>query len=885
LEEEAVRVVRRLLKVGLTVIIVLALAVTGLLAWVTGRALPQAAGTLRLAGLHASVQVMRDVNGIAHVVADEPHDLFMAQGYVHAQERFWQMEVWRHIGAGRLAELFGPDALDRDRFIRTLGWRQAGQRDLDASSPDTRAALQAYADGVNGWIEQHRGSLGLPFVLEGLTFGRGGGLGGYDPEPWTPLDSTTWSKVQAWNLGGNLDREIFRLRVDARLGDRRLTDALLPPYPSDGPIEVPTGATGAGGAAGVGSPATNAPAASGRPAIPTATDQRVVDGWRRLGAVATGLLATAGLDGSGGLHGSGGLDDGIGSNNWVVGPSKSATGHALLANDPHLGLDMPSVWFMNGLHCRTVGKSCPYDVAGVSFPGVPAVILGHNARIAWGATNVGPDVEDLFEEKVDPADPSHYLFRGTSTPFTVRHETIHVANGPDVEIDVRSTGHGPVISDVDDDLKATGALYSLRWTAIAEPDQLLDTFFGIDRAANWGDFRSALAVYGTPSQNFIYADVDGHIGLQVPGRIPIRQDPGDLGDRPVPGWDGLHEWLGFARYEDLPHVLDPPAGRIVTANAAPVDGTFPIYMGRDWDPGYRAQRITELLDGAASSGGVTLDTMRSIQTDPKVGRAALVVGHLDVAVPTTEDGRTVLQRIRAWDSTCTVESQGCAAYMTFEYRLLRGLFDDELGNDLARDYNGGSPSWQALIALLGDPSASWWDDRSTTDRHETMPDVLGTALDAAGSALRAELGDPDGWTWGREHTITFQEATLGQGGLGPVNWYLNRGSYPVAGAAGAVDNTYYRFEAAYFDPDDPAYRPGGLRTVFDVTNGPSYRLAIDMGDLDGAGIVTTTGQSGNPFDRHYGDLIDSWLAGRLIPLSFSSAALNATATSTLSLTP
>ncbi len=865
------RVVRRLLKLALVVVIVLILVVSGLLTWITARAFPQAGGTLRLAGLHAPVQVMRDANGIAQIIADDPHDLFMAQGYLHAQERIWQMEVWRHIGAGRLAELFGPTALERDRFIRTLGWRQAGQRDLDATSADTRAALQAYADGVNGWIDQHRGSLGLPFVLEGLTFGKGGGLGGYDPEPWTPLDSTTWSKVQAWNLGGNLDREIFRLRVDARLDDGRLTDALFPPYPANGPVEIPAVSL---------HPGRTATVVSG-PTRTTAAGPGVADGWRRLGAIASSLLAGTGLDASGG----GGMDDGIGSNNWVVAPSKSATGHALLANDPHLGLDMPSVWYMNGLHCRTVGPACPYDVVGVSFPGVPAVILGHNARIAWGATNVGPDVQDLFEEKVDPGDPGHYLFRNASVPFTVRHETIHVANGPDVGIDVRSTGHGPVISDVDDRLKASGALYSLRWTAIAEPDQLVDTFFALDRAANWEDFRAALSVYGTPSQNFIYADVDGHIGLQVPGRIPIRQDAADRGDRPVPGWDGLHEWLGYARYDDLPRSFDPPSGRIVTANAAPVEPAFPIYLGRDWDPGYRAQRITDLLDGAASSGGVTLETMRSIQTDTKVGRAALVVGHLDVAGPATEDGRTVLQRIRAWDGTCTVESQGCAAYMTFEYRLLRGIFDDELGNDLARDYNGGSPSWQALIALLGDPTATWWDDRSTPDRHETLPDVVSAALDAAGAALRAELGDPGGWTWGRLHTITFQEATLGQGGLGPLNSYLNRGSYPVAGAAGAVDNTYYQFRTAYQDPSDPAYRPGGLKAVFDVTNGPSYRLAIDMGDLDGAGIVITTGQAGNPFDRHYGDLIDAWLAGGQVPLPFTPEALRAATTTTLTLSP
>ena len=877
------RLVRRALKVVLAFLLVTVIVSGALLAWVTARALPQGDGSFKLAGLHAPVTVTRDVNGIAQIVAEDPHDLLMAQGYVHAQERFWQMEVWRHIGAGRLSELFGKSTLDKDRFIRTLGWRQAGQRDLDAASPATRAGLEAYAAGVNRWIDGHRGSLGLPFVLEGLMFGRGGGIGGYDPEPWTPLDSATWSKVQAWNLGDNLDREIFRLRADATLGDPALTDQLFPAYPSDGPIEVPTAAgDGAEPASTTASTTPDATPIAPQRAIgrDAAIDRNGAAGWGRLGALAGSLLDVAGLNGSAGAS----VDDGIGSNNWVVAPWKSATGHALLANDPHLGLDMPSVWFMNGLHCRTVGPACPFDVVGVSFPGVPSVILGHNARIAWGATNVGPDVEDLFEEKVDPADASHYLFRGSSQAFTVRHETIHVANGPDVELDVRSTGHGPVISDVDDDLKATGAVYSLRWTATAESDRLLDSFFAIDTARNWDDFRAALAVYGAPSQNFVYADVDGHIGLQVPGRMPIRADKRDLGDRPVPGWDGLHEWVGYVPYDRLPRLFDPPAGRIVTANAAPVDTSFAAFLGREWDPGYRARRIAELLD-AAGTGGVMPDAMRAIQADTRVLRAPLVVAHLADAAPRTADGTEVLRRIRGWDSTCGVESEGCAAYMAFEYRLLRGLFDDELGNDLARDYVGSPPSWQALIAILGDPASPWWDDRTTTNRTETMADIVGAALDSAGAGLRAELGDPGGWTWGRLHTITFQEATLGAGGIGPIDWYLNSGPFPVAGAAGAVDNTYYEFKSAYYDPEDPTYRPGGLLAAFDVTNGPSYRLVVDMGDLDGAGIVITTGQSGNPFDRHYSDLIDDWLACRQVGLPFSPAAVEKSAVSTLTLTP
>jgi len=885
--EEPVRIVRGALAVAVVLLLVVVIAVVGLLAAITGRALPQAGGTLQLSGLHAPVTVARDASGIAQISADDPHDLFMAQGYVHASERFWQMEVWRHIGAGRLSELFGPSEIATDRFVRTLGWREAAQRDLDAASPEAKAALQAYADGVNAWIDAHRGALSLPFVVIGAKAGLGGGLGGYNPEPWTPLDSATWSKVQAWNLGGNFDSEVFRLAADARLGDPTLTNELFPPYPAGAPIEVPTGAPGSGGAGapGGGTAAAAGPSGAGSSASVTGARSSALisadlsAGWSDLGTIATGLLAVAGLDNAGGTLGG----HGIGSNDFVVAPSKSASGHALLANDPHLGLDMPSVWYMNGLHCRVVSAACPYDVVGVSFPGVPAVILGHNATIAWGATNVNPDVEDLFQEKADPADPTHYLFRGQSLPFTVRHEVIKVAGAPDVTFDVRSTGHGPIVSDVSDRLKATGALYSLRWTATAEPDRIVDSFLALDRATDWTDFRAALSVYGAPSQNFVYADVSGNIGLQIPGLVPIREDPTDRGDRPVPGWDGLHEWTGYVKYDDLPRLYDPPSGIIATANAAAVDAKFPYFIGQEWDPGYRVARITSLLTGAAAHGGVSQATLSAIQLDPSVGRAPLVIDQLGQAAPTTADGATVLARIRSWDDRCTVDSPGCAAYMTFEYRLLRGLFDARLGA-LARDYVGSTESWQAAIALLADPTNPWWDDPSTAV-HETASSVIAKALDAAGADLRSTYGDPASWTWGREHTITFREPTLGSSGIGPLEWYFDSGPFPVGGAAGAVDNTYSQYSVAYPDPSDPTFVPEGVSGVFAVTNGPSYRLTIDMGAIDAARIVISSGQSGNPFDRHYGDLIGDWLVGRTEPLPFSATAIARATVTTLTLQP
>ncbi len=876
------RILGRLLSILLVLLIVLIVATGGLLVWVNHRSLPTTSGTLKASGLTAPVTVTRDATGIINITATTPHDLFLAQGYVHAQERFWQMEVWRHIGAGRLSELFGPTTLKEDEFIRTMGWRQAAQRDLEAATPELKADLQAYADGVNDWLAANKGQLGLAFVIEGLKAGLGGGVGGYDPEPWTPLDSATWALVQAWSLGDNFDSEIFRVLADAKLSDPARTDELTPPYPASGPVIVPAGEPGSGGAGATGAaPSTTAKAALPVPDVQTLTADQA-DGLRALAALGQSIAASAGIDPAQGLVG----DHGVGSNNWVVAGSKSASGHALLANDPHLGISLPSVWIMNGLHCQVVSAACPFDVTGVSFPGDPLVILGHNERIAWGATNLGPDVEDLFIEKPDPNNPANYLFKGSSLPFQVRTETIKVAGASPVTLTVRSTGHGPIVTDVDDRLKGLPTLYALRWTATAEPNGALDSFLGLDKAKSYADFRAALSVYGAPAQNFVYADVDGNIGYQAPGLIPVRQDKSDHGDRPVPGYDGLHEWTGMIPYDDLPRVYNPPSGYIVSANNELVDSSYPFFIAQDWDPGYRAARITELLKADIAHGGVTLDEMSAIQTDTTVLRAALITPYLKGISASSGDGNAILGAIDGWDGTCSVDSRGCAAYMAFEEQLERRLWDDDLGS-LAREYVGSTASWQGLIALLAKPNDPFWDDITTTNRKETQADILSAALDGAGAALHSSLGaDPTTWTWGRLHTATFREVTLGESGIAPLEWYFDKGPYPVAGAAGAVDATYYQFSVGYPDPYDSTVSAAtDLRSLFEMTNMPSYRLDVDLGKLDEARIVITTGQSGNPGDPHYSDLIDDWRLGRQVPLPFSPAAQRASTVTTLDLTP
>ncbi len=851
----------RFLVVGLVVIVLGGLLLgVGAIAWITGRSLPQTTGELRVNGLRAEVTVARDDHGIAHITATDPHDLFLAQGYVHAQERMWQMEVWRHIAAGRVAELFGEGSIDTDRFIRTLGWRQAAERDLAAASPTVRSVLDAYAQGVNAWLDTNRGNLGLAYLVTGAT-----------PEPWTPLDTVSWGKVQAWNLGGNMDSELFRYLADSQLGDPALTDELTAPR-EFGPVIVPSGSDDV--------------LASGllrTPRRSTTLSPAAAAAWSDVASLGGEALRLAGLDAGGGGLAS---DHGIGSNSWVVRPELSLSGGALLANDPHLGISMPSIWFINGLHCATVDDACPYDVAGVSFPGVPGVVLGHNARIAWGATNADPDVQDLVIETVDPTDPSRYLGPdGTSLPFTTRTEEILVDGGETVALDVRETIHGPILNDVDDRL-VDAPLMALRWTGIhadAGPDRTLEAFLGLNVADDWDDFRASLSLYGAPSQNFVYADVDGRVGYQLPGYVPIRSDPNDRGERPVSGSDGSGEWIGRIPFDDLPRLQDPTDGWIVTANNAIVDEAYPTFLGQEWDPGYRAERIIDLLNSYADDGA-TLDEMGTIQVDSVPVRARDIGFLLAGATPETEDGQALARAIEDWTGDCEVDSVGCAAYMTWEYRVLRALFDDDLGK-LARDYVGSPFSWVMLYRLLEDTSSTWWDDR-TTAAIETADQVVVRAMDLAGADLRAAFGDPADWTWGRLHTATFEEATIGaSSGIGPLEWYFNKGPFAVAGAAGTPNAQYYRFREAYPDPADPEHVPVGVDELFAVTNLPSYRLLINMGDLDGARIVSTTGQSGNPFDAHYGDMIEPWRVGGNVALPFSPSAIDAATVAELHLTP
>lgn len=821
------RITRVLLSI-LIVIVVLTVTVAGVgVVWVR-QPFPQTSGEIRLSGLQGRVEIIRDRFGVPHVYADTPEDLFFAQGFAQAQDRFFQMEFWRRIGQGRLAELFGPGALAQDRFIRTLGWRRVAEQEAAQLDPETRRALERYAEGVNAYALSNADRLGLEFRVLGLIGRR------WQPEPWQPVHSLTWGKVMAYNLGGNMEAELARMAL-MRRGGPALVEAVIPPYPADAPFIVNAPATSA--------PQPTEPVAL---ALPENSALALLQASRRV-AVSLGLRK----------------DSDIGSNNWVVSGAHTTTGVPLLANDPHLGIQMPSIWHQIGLHCRVVSATCPYDVVGVSFPGVPGVILGHNGRISWGVTNAGPDVQDLFIERSNPANPDEFEFQGRFEPAQVIEERIMAAGQSEpVVLRVRVTRHGPILNDAMPEL-ANEPPIALQWTAL-QPGSILRSVLQINRATDWQQFREALRFWDAPAQNFVYADVDGNIGYQMPGRIPVRA-AGD-GRMPATGWSGEHEWIGEIPFDELPYVFNPPEGIIVTANNAVIDPrTYPHLLGADWDYGFRARRILQLLNEKPL---LSIEDMQRIQNDARALFADDILPLLDSFAPDDPQAADLLRRLRAWDRVSQRDSVGALIFETFWTRVAHALLDDELGQALAGQVIGVTTETRVAVRnALADPAAPWWDDVNTPQR-ETREQIVTRALQNTAESLRARFGDrPEDWQWRRAHTVTFSNQTLGRSGIRLIESIFNRGPYPVDGASAAVNNT------------------GGPSESFAVSSGPSWRLIADLADLRRSLAIHTTGQSGHAFHPHYDDMIPLWLNGDYHPLIWQRADAEQQADGVLVLTP
>ncbi len=608
--------------------------------------LPETSGTIAVAGLDDKVEVLRDANGVPYVFAASSNDAYFALGFVHAQDRLWQMEIQRRLAAGRLSEILGAATLDTDRFFRTLGMDRVAARNVAALDADARATLAAYAAGVNAFLDQRRGLLPPEFVI----------LGAPEPEPWRPADSLTVLKLMAWRLSRNWRDEVLRARLSRRLSREQIAE-LWPSYSGEETAGLP--------------------------------DRKRLGLYQRLPLDALWERAPPGAPRS------------VGSNNWAVAGGRSETGKPLLANDVHLRLSAPGPFYL--AHLNAPGL----DVVGATLPGLPVVVLGHNDRIAWGLTNTAPDTQDLFIERGDPDRPGSYLAPGGPRRFTTRDEIIRVDGGADVTLTVRNSRHGPIVSDLLPALGAElgeGEAIAFAWTALGDEDPSVRAGLEVARARDWSGFVAAVRDFHSPQQNIVYADVDGNIGFYAPARVPIRKS-GD-GRTPVAGWSGAYDWVGFVPFEELPHAFNPASGRIVTANNKVVPDGYPYLITHDWAPPYRARRIAELIDRRPRH---SLASFRDIQSDTVSPLARELVPHLLNSSPNTEAGRTARALIEGWDGEMARERPEPLVFAAWYRELTRLVYADELGPmfDDARGFrplfmrwvlDGGGQRWCDDIA-------------------------------------------------------------------------------------------------------------------------------------------------------------------------------------------
>ncbi|MFD7878376.1 penicillin acylase family protein [Streptomyces sp. NPDC059766] len=868
---------------------------------------PQTTGSITLDGLSGPVDVKRDGNGIPQVYASSDEDLFMAQGYVQAQDRFYEMDVRRHLTSGRLSEMFGQSQVKNDEFLRTLGWDRVAKQEYDKTlSADTKKYLQAYAKGVNAYLKGKDGKdISLEYAALGFT-------NDYKPTEWTPVDSVAWLKAMAWDLRGNMQDEIDRSLMTSRLGPKQIAD-LYPEYPYDrnktivqeGKYDEQSGTYEQGGSTS-GSGGTSGSGTSGSSADGAALQSQLSGLYELLDDLPTAV----------GVNGNG-----IGSNSWVVAGEHTITGKPLLANDPHLSPALPSVWYQMGLHCRTVSAKCQYDVAGYTFAGMPGVIIGHNANIAWGMTNSGVDVTDLYLEKLSG---DGYEYDGKTKPFTTRTETIKVAGGASKKIVVRQTADGmPLLSDRDDELvevgkkagvgteapdRGDGYGIALRWTAL-DPGTSMDAVFAMDKAADWGDFRAAAKKFDVPSQNLIYADgagTSGNIGYTLPGKIPTRAK-GQAGSVPAPGWDSKYKWTGYIKSSELPYEYNPKRGYIVTANQAVVDkDSYPYTLTTDWGYGTRSQRINSLIKGKIDGGGkISTDDMRQMQLDNSSEIATLLVPTLRDIDIDDPDVRQAQKLLEGWDYTQDPDSAAAAYFNAVWRNILKLAFGNKLPKELRVEGqclyvtpakstsavddtekvrecgrreadqaqpDGGDRWFEVVRQLMNDKNSDWWTTPAVGTRpgaHNDRDKLFKRAMIDARWELTAKLGkDIDTWNWGRLHRLFLKNQTLGTAGPSFVQYALNRGPWELGGGEAAVDATGWNAAGGY-----------GVVWV------PSMRMVVNLADLDKSKWINLTGASGHAYSAHYTDQTDKWAAGELLPWSFSQKAVDASTSDTLELKP
>ena len=806
------------LGISLAVLAVIALALGGGFYWFTRQAHPDTDGRLQVSGLIQPVEIVRDEYGVAHIYASTPEDLFFAQGYVHAQERFWQMEFQRRTASGRLSEIFGQTTLATDRYLRHFGFYDLTRQSYEMLGDEARRVVDAYTAGVNAYISAREpAQLGLEFALLGLQGVK------IEIEPWTPVDAMIWAEMMIYDQASRLD-ELDNIDLLAAVGEQGYAD-LNPAYRPDRPVIVPTEDLG-----------KTTRLNSARPAGLGAAELDYLLALRaawvdrqpvppELAGLGFGLLG--------------------GSNSFAVSGSRTVSGKPLLANDPHMSVNAPALWYEIGMHCVEKSPACIYNFRGFSLPGVPGVLIGHNDRIAWGLTNASFDAEDVFVERLNPENPNQYQVNGEWVDMHVRREEIKVRgqDGPVVVL-VRSTRNGVLASDfmTDQDQFAYDRgdlqLYALSyaWTAL-QPIRSVEAVLGVLRAQNWDEFSEALRLFDAGKQNWLYADVDGNIGYIMPGKVPIRA--GGDGSLPVPGWNDDYIWTGFIPYEELPRTFNPAQGFIATANNPQVRAKdYPYLINTSQDRGQRAQRISELIQN--DPDGVSLEDMILIQTDNLSLSALEIIPYLEdlrFDDPLVGLGR---DRLLTWDVQMTMDSPEAALFNIFWARLLAATFHDQL--PASRYPSGQHQDSDAVYYLLQQPDSQWWDDLATPEHTESRDDILVKAFQEAYAEGVEKLGaDVGKWRWGELHTIYYQHATLGRSGIGLIENIFNRGPFPTHGSESVVQKTCWS-----------AVNP------YQVSCIPALRQVIDLSDLSNSRMIHSLGQSGHPMHPQYDHFIDAW---------------------------
>ncbi len=879
------RLLRRLLIPVVAVAVVVAVAASVLAVGLSRRSVPQAEGEISVGILDTAVDVLRDEQGVAHIYADTSADLFRAQGYVAAQDRFFQMDLRRHITAGRLAELVGSGAVETDTVVRTMGWRNVAEEELGLLDSSTRQYLQAYAAGVNAYLEDNPApsQVSLEYVVLAQS------APGYQIEPWDELDSLSWLKAMAWDLRGNYSDELARARLAGEVPLAQLQD-LYPDYPFE--TNAPILSANEWRPAVVAKPTDESRGGAGGVVQDEGADEDQSPPQRPPGAGTTGqdLAGPDGpygqtLDALASIPPLVAVGEGVGSNSWVVSGEHTESGKPLLANDPHLGVTQPGVWLQTGLHCRELSDDCPFDVTGFTFAGFPGVIIGHNQSIAWGLTNLDPDVTDFYLEDIDG---DSYLRDSEMVPVQTRAETIKVAGENDVEILVRSTDHGPLLSDVLTPVTQAGLnpplsgvestgryAVSMAWTGL-EPANTADAIFAFNSATTFEEFQAGAKLFAAPSQNLVYADVEGNIGYQAPGLVPVRKSStsgSPPGFWPSPGWDSAYDWKGFVPFEQLPNTFNPKDGVIVAANQAVAQSGRP-FLTTEWDKGYRAQRIADLLATTMADGPVDVDTMTTIQYDSYNAFADTLIPYLmDVNVGDDPFYTEPIELLRTWNRGAPAgdgeQGSGAMYYYSVWSNLLNQTLDDELPLDI--QVSGNSRSMQIVANLLEDPDNPWWDDKRTAGIVESRDQVLRQAMTDARLELTAQISkNPDDWQWGRLHELTARHQVLGDAPApGVVQSIFNLGPFPMPGGSALVN-------ANNWDAGT---------NEFEVTAAPSMRMVVDLSDLDNSVWVNQGGNSGHAFHRNYDDQAQPWIDGDTYAWPHSAQAVKDSAAATLTLLP